>query len=217
MSFLLVSRYLRYSLVCFISLTLQVSLLQAKGTDSFRYDKDQITERKNLTDAYARFGKVYKPYNADQSNLDIKLAKQLEKLFTLTDMAVIEKVLLLEFIGKIDKGDLPRDAPHKDYYEEIISEMKSFTPKDKRIIKIKEDLIKGINYHREVLDAWLKAARRDRVDKVKNASGRWVHYGTSAGDKIFYSLFYSFIQTNFKEEYPENIKALSRHLCVLVF
>ncbi len=189
----------------------------AKGFESFRYDKDVITERKNLVDAYARFNKPYKPYNGDQSNLKPEVAKQIEKLFSLTDMAVIEKVLLLEFIGKIDKGDLPRSAPYRDYYLEIIFEMKNMKLEDKRLIKMREDLIKGINYHREVLDAWLEAARRDRVDKVKNATGRWVHHGTAAGDKIFYSLFHTYIKKEFKEEYPENIEALSRHLCVLVF
>jgi len=189
----------------------------AKGPDSFRYDKDVITKRKNLEDAYARFRKPYKPYNADQSNLKPKVAKNLQRLFTLADMAVIEKVLLLEFIGKIDKEELPRAEPYKDYYLEIIFEMKNMKLQDERLIKIRRDLIKGINYHREVLDAWLEAARRDRVDKVKNASGRWVHHGTAAGDKIFYALFHTYIKNNFKEEYPENIEALSRHLCVLVF
>ncbi len=206
-----------FSLLALQIFLIQSTLLFAKGGEGFRYDKDKITERKNLKDAYARFKKVYKPYNADQSNLKPEVSKQLEKLFTLTDMAVIEKVLLLEFIGKIHEGDLPRDTHYKNYYREILFEMSSLKLKDERLIKIREDLIKGINYHREVLDAWLEAARRDRVDRVKNASGLWVHYGTSAGDKIFYNLFYKFIKTNFKEEYPENIEALSRHLCVLVF
>jgi hypothetical protein len=206
-----------YLLALQVIILFQTSELLAKGGEPFRYDKDKITKRKNLKDAYARFKKVYRPYNPDQSNLKAEVAKKLERLFTLTDMAVIEKVLLLEFIGKIHEGDLPRDTHYKNYYREILFEMSNLKLKDERLIKIREDLIKGINYHREVLDAWLEAARRDRVDSVKNASGRWVHYGTSAGDKIFYSLFYKYIKTNFKEEYPENLEALSRHLCVLVF
>lgn len=132
-------------------------------------------------------------------------------------MAVIEKVLLLEFIGKVDQDEVPRDASHRDYYNEIIVEMQKMEITDSRVKKIRNDLVKGINYHREVLDAWLEAARRNMVHKVKNSSGRWVHYGTSAGDKIFYDLYHSYIKSQFKEEYPENLQALYRHLCVLVF
>lgn len=190
---------------------------KGKGNDSFRYDKDKNTERKNLTDAYARFGKTYKPFVADQSNLDPKLAIQLQQIFTLTDMAVIEKVLLLEFIGKIHLGENPRDTPYKDYYQEIISEMKSIDLKDERMIKIRKELLEGIDYHREVLDSWLEAARRNRVDKVQNARGTWVHHGTSIGDRIFSKLYHNFIRENFKEEHPENLEAISRHFCVLVF
>jgi hypothetical protein len=194
-----------------------LNLANAKGYKSIRYDKNQITERKSLDDAYARFGKVYKPYNPSHSNLDSKVSAQLEKLFALSDMAVIEKVLLLEFIGKIHDEEIPRDAPHKDFYKEILAEMKLIEISDKRVIKVKKDLIKGIIHHIEVLESWLLAARRNQVHKVKNASGRWVHPGTSAGDKIFYTLYYKFIKSNFKDEYPENLEALSRHLCVLVF
>lgn len=189
----------------------------AKGLDSFRYDKNKIIERKNLTDAYARFGKTYKPFSSDQSNLEPKLASQLQKIFSLTDMAVIEKVLLLEFIGKIHQEEISRSTPYRDYYQEIISEMNSLDLKDKRLIKIRKDLLEGINYHREVLDTWLEAARRNRVDRVQNANSRWVHYGTSTGDKIFYQLYHNFIKKNFKEELPENLEAISRHLYVLVF
>ncbi|MBT7610363.1 MAG: hypothetical protein HN576_11450 [Bacteriovoracaceae bacterium] len=203
----------------FLSLVLLLisAPIQAKGKKTFRYDKNEITARKSLDEAYARFGKIYKPYDSGHSNLDLKTAKQLERLFTLTDMAVIEKVILLEVIGKIDQHELARDTIHIDYYDEILGEMEKLRIKDKRLIKVRKDLIKGINHHREVLDAWLMAARKDRVYKVKNASGHWVHPGTSAGDKIFYSLYHSYIITNFKAEYPENLKALSRHLCVLVF
>lgn len=193
------------------------SLVNAKGYKSFRYDKNEIIQRKSLDDAYARFGKVYKPYDSSHSNLEPEVAKQLEKLFSLSDMAVIEKVLLLEFIGKIHEEDIPRDAPHKDFYKEILAEMERIEITDVHVIKIKKDLIKGINHHIEVLESWLLAARRNQVYKVKNASGRWVHPGTSAGDKIFYDLYYKYIRTNLKKEYPENLEALSRHLCVLVF
>ncbi len=50
-----------------------------------------------------------------------------------------------------------------------------------------------------------------------NEYGRWVHPGTSAGDKIFYELYTSYIRNVFKEENPESLEAISRHLCVLVF
>lgn len=205
------------SIICLILVLLNSPLLQAKDSVSLRYNNEEIKGRKSLDDVYARFGKIYKPYVASQSNLNEKTSKQLERIFTLTDMAVIEKVLLLEFIGKVDKGDVPRDAPHRNYYSEIIQEIESFETKDKRMIKLKKDLVTGIKFHVEVLEAWLLAARDNEVSRVKNKSGRWVHPGTSAGDKIFYSLYHSFVKENFKEEYPENLEALSRHFCVLVF
>ncbi len=196
---------------------LVIVTIQAKGRKTFRYDEDAITKRKSLDEAYARFGKTYKPYDASHSNLGHEVAKQLETLFNLTDMAVIEKVLLLEFIGKIHEGDLPRDTPYKNYYQEILDKIENLKTKDKRIEKIKYDLIKGIEHHRNVLKAWLDAARDDEVKRVQNKVGRWVHPGTGIGDKIFRSLYYDYIIQNFKDEYPENLQALSRHLCVLVF
>jgi len=196
---------------------LSVPLSQAKGSVSSRYNKEKVTGRKSLDDAYARFGKIYKPYVSSHSNLDIKISKQLVKIFTLTDMAVIEKVLLLEFIGKIAEGEIPRNTPHRNYYQEILNEINGFKATDKRIIKVQKDLVTGIKFHIQVLDAWLEAARKNQIHKVKNKSGRWVHPGTSAGDKIFYSLYHNYIKKNFSEEYPENLEALSRHLCVLVF
>jgi hypothetical protein len=194
-----------------------IPLVKAKDAISFRYNKEKVTGRKSLVDAYARFGKVYRPYVSGHSNLDPKVSRQLVKIFTLTDMAVIEKVLLLEFIGKIANGDLSRSTPYTNYYQEIIEEIKAVETKDKRIIKIKKDLVKGIEFHKEVLDSWLNAARKNQVHKVKNKSGRWVHPGTSAGDKIFYSLYHKYIKKHFSQEYPENLEALNRHLCVLVF
>lgn len=196
---------------------LNMPLAQSKEAESFRFNNEKIKSRKSLDNAYARFGKIYKPYISAHSNLDIKISKQLMKIFTLTDMAVIEKVLLLEFIGKVDKGDLPRNSPHKNYYKEIISEINAIETNDKRIIKIKKDLVTGIEFHIEVLYSWLEAARENEVHKVKNKSGRWVHPGTSSGDKIFYSLYHNYISKEFSEEYPENLEALSRHFCVLVF
>ncbi len=204
-------------MVFILFMLLNSSLVQASDSDSYRYSKEKIKDRKSLDDAYARFGKIYKPYVADQSNLDMKISKQLVKIFTLTDMAVIEKVLLLEFIGKVDKGDVPRDTPHKNYYQEILEEINAIEATDKRIIKVQKDIVAGIKFHIQVLDSWLEAARKNEVHTVKNKSGRWVHPGTSAGDKIFYSLFHNYIKKNFSEEYPENLEALSRHLCVLVF
>lgn len=189
----------------------------AKGGRDYRYDQDKITQRKSLDDAYARFGKIYKPYNASQSNLNPEVAQALEQLFTLADMAVIEKVLLLEFIGEVADGDVARDKPYDDYYVQIIEAMKELKIGDKRLIKIREDLIAGINYHREVLDAWLDAARRNQVQRVKNEYGRWVHPGTAKGDALFYALYHQYIVTELSDEYPENLQALSRHLCVLVF
>lgn len=201
--------------ISLLVLSLLVSTSFAKT--NYRFKENQILQRKTLTEAYARFGKTYKPYNSDHSSLDPQLAQDLETLFHLADLAVIEKVILLEVIGKIEDGQLPRDYEHKNYYQEVLTQMMNLSSDDKRIIKIRNDLIKGINFHIEVLKAWLEAAKNDEVHKVKNASGRWVHPGTSAGDKIFYSLFYSYINKEFSQEYPENIEALSRHLCVLVF
>jgi len=208
-----VLKYIAFSLIVLIS----NPLLQAKESTSFRYNSEKVTGRKSLVDTYARFAKVYSPYVAAQSNLDEKTARQLEKIFNLTDKAVIEKVLLLEFIGKVSNGEIPRNTPYTNYYKEILSEIDGLESTDKRINKIKKDLIVGIKLHIEVLDAWLKAAREDQVNKVKNKSGRWVHPGTSAGDKIFYSLYHHYIKKNFSKEHPENLEALSRHFCVLVF
>ena len=185
--------------------------------ENYRFKENQILQRKTLTEAYSRFGKEYKPYNSDHSSLDTQVAQDMETLFHLADLAVIEKVILLEVIGKIHDGQLPRDHEHKNYYQEILTQMVNLQSEDKRIQKIRDDLVKGINFHIEALKAWLDAAKKDKVHTVKNSSGRWVHSGTSAGDKIFYSLFYSYINKEFSNEYPENIEALSRHLCVLVF
>lgn len=202
-----------------IALTLSFSFNQeAKSASYKRYDKskDKIISRKSLDDAYQRFGKIYDPYDAQASNLEQKEAKQIERLFYLTDLAVIEKVLLLEFIGKVHEGEVERNAPHKDYYSEIISEIEKLEVSG-RMIKIKKDVLTAIAFHIEVLKDWLAAARKNEVHKVKNKSGRWVHSGTSAGDKIFYALYHQYIVSNFKDENKEGLDALSRHLCVLVF
>jgi hypothetical protein len=201
----------------FLFSLLLLNPLFAKESKQYRYNQDNITNRKSLIDAYDRFGKIYKPYSASQSNLDSKLAQSLEKLFTLSDMAVIEKVLLLEFIGEVADGEVTREKVHIDYYSQILDQMKSLELTDKRLVKIRDDLVKGINFHREVLYAWLDAARKNQVNKVKNANGVWVHPGTSKGDQIFSSLYYQYIQKEFSSEYPENLAALARHICVLVF
>lgn len=187
-----------------------------KGSVSFRFHKNKILERKSFDDAYARFRKTYDPYKANSSNLNRDEADQIEKLFHLADMAVIEKVLLLEFIGKIHDGEVSRNAYYKSYYQKIIDQM-SILKVSKRVNYIKINMIKGIEFHRKVLDSWLKAARDNQVHKVQNKLGRWVHPGTSLGDKIFYNLYHEYIQKNFKEENKENLEALKRHLCVLVF
>ena len=189
---------------------------QVFAKKALRYNESEVTFRKSLDEAYQRFGKIYDPFRAENSNLNRVEATQLQILLSMTDMAVIEKVVLLEFIGKIHEGELDRDTPHKDYYDEILSELEGFEVTD-RIKTIKEGVIKGIKFHREVLDAWLEAARKNNVKSVMDKNGRWVHPGTSAGDKIFYNLYTSYIKKVFKEENPESLEAISRHLCVLVF
>lgn len=206
----------RTLLSVFILFTL-VSPKDAYSKGEKGFDPTKITKRKSLEDAYYRWKKIYRPYNASHSPLKPRVAKNLERLFSLSDLAVVEKVVLLEIIGKIDQEEMERDAPHKDYYEDIFSEIKKLDLKDKRLVKIREDLLKAIQHHRDVLYAWLEAARKDEVHKVKNKSGRWVHPGTGLGDKIINQLYHNYVKKEFSNEYSENIEAFSRHFCVLVF